>query len=121
MRKVLTHIVLGFGLMLSPLTQADAPAWEVTLYKIPQCSCCEEHAAYLRRNGFTVTVKITHEHPAMSRAAGIPDEFHGFHLSNIDDYAISGHVPANIINRLLSERPDIKELRCRACPRARRE
>src|SRR3546814_2652481 len=43
----------------------------------------------------------------MSRAAGIPDDYQGCHLSQIDGYVVSGHVPVETVNRLLSERPDI--------------
>ncbi len=107
MRKLLTLIAFSFGLIAAP-SKADAPAPGVALYKIPQCACCEDYADYLRQNGFTVTVKTTYQLPAMSRAAGVPDAFHGCHLSFIDGYAVSGHVPVTTINRLLSERPDIK-------------
>ena len=44
----------------------------------------------------------------MSREAGIPDDFQGCHLTFIDDYVVSGHVPIEMVNKLLSERPDIK-------------
>ena len=80
----------------------------VALYKNPDCGCCESYAAYLRANGFAVTVKPTHELSAMSREAGIPDELQGCHLSIIDGYAVSGHVPVDSVRRLLSERPEIK-------------
>lgn len=85
-----------------------AGATEVTLYKNPNCGCCQGYADYLGRNGFTVTVKATYEVEAMSRAAGIPDDFQGCHLSFIDGYVVSGHVPVGTLNKLLSERPDIK-------------
>ncbi len=90
------------------LTGSYAQAEEVTLYKNPQCGCCEGYADYLRDNGFTVTVKPTHELVPMSRAAGIADDFQGCHLAFIDDYVVSGHVPVGTVNRLLTERPDIK-------------
>ena len=87
---------------------ADSEAAEVTLYKNPQCECCEGYADYLRNNGFSVTVKPTHDLASMSRNAGIPDDFQGCHLSFIDDYVVSGHVPIGTVNRLLKERPGIK-------------
>lgn len=87
--------------------QPAAQAEEVTLYKNPQCGCCEGYADYLRQNGFTVTVEPTHELVAMSRDAGIPDDFQGCHLAFIDDYVVSGHVPVDTVNRLLEERPAI--------------
>lgn len=87
---------------------ATAEPKAVTLYKNPQCGCCEEYAGYLRNHGFTVTVKPTHDLVLMSRAAGIPDHLHGCHLAYVDDYVVSGHVPVNVVDRLLSKRPDIK-------------
>jgi hypothetical protein len=98
--------VLGVAGYLSLGTAVQAE--EVTLYKNPQCGCCEAYADYLRENGFDVTVKPTHELVTMSRAAGIPDDFQGCHLAFIDDYVVSGHVPVATVDRLLSERPDIK-------------
>lgn len=95
----------GAAYMLWP---APAMAQEVMLYKNPQCGCCEGYADYLRDNGFTVTVKPTHELVTMSREAGIPDDFQGCHLAMIEGYAVSGHVPLGTVRKLLSERPDIK-------------
>lgn len=104
--SVLAAIVMVTGALA--FSRTPAAAADVTLYKNPQCGCCEGYAEYLRENGFTVTVEPTHELVAMSRVAGIPEEFQGCHLSFIEDYVVSGHVPVNTVNRLLSERPDIK-------------
>lgn len=90
------------------LFERPSAAAEATLYKTPQCSCCEGYADHLRDNGFTVTVKPTHELSAMSRKAGIGEDFEGCHLTLIDDYVVSGHVPIGTVNKLLTERPDIK-------------
>ncbi|MEC9244770.1 MAG: DUF411 domain-containing protein [Pseudomonadota bacterium] len=85
-----------------------AEAQEVMLYKNPQCGCCEGYADHLRKNGFTVTVEPTHDLVTLSREAGVPDVVQGCHLSMIEGYAVSGHVPVASIRKLLSERPDIK-------------
>ncbi|MGH6947496.1 MAG: DUF411 domain-containing protein [Kiloniellales bacterium] len=110
MHRILSLLAAAVVTMTSALTVfgTAALAADVTLYKNPQCGCCEAYADYLRENGFTVTVKPTHELVAMSRDAGIPDEFHGCHLSFVEGYAVSGHVPVETVNRLLTERPDIK-------------
>lgn len=89
-------------------TWGNTSAEPVTLYKNPQCGCCEDYADYLRANGFTVTVNPTHDLTQKSRDAGIPDEFQGCHLAFIGDYVVSGHVPINTVNKLLNERPAIK-------------
>jgi hypothetical protein len=90
------------------LSAAAAPAQEATLYKSPQCSCCENYANYLRENGFEVTVKPTHDLVAINREAGLPENFEGCHTAFIDDYVISGHVPVATVRKVLDERPAIK-------------
>ena len=79
----------------------------MTLWKSPDCGCCEDYAAYLRDNGFTVAVHPTDDVIPMSRAAGIPDDFQGCHLAFVEGYVVSGHVPVEIVRRLLTERPAI--------------
>ncbi|RWP01283.1 DUF411 domain-containing protein [Mesorhizobium sp.] len=99
---------LALASLLSSAAPALAGEKDVTLYKNPQCGCCEGYADYLRENGFAVTVKPTHDLSAMSRDAGIPAEAEGCHLSFIDGYVVSGHVPVGTVKKLLTERPDIK-------------
>src|ERR1051325_1713472 len=88
------------------------PAWAapipVTLYKTPECSCCEGDAAYLRQHGFAVTVKATDNLADISRKAGIPTELQGCHTAFIGDYVVDGHVPVEAIKKLLAEHPPIK-------------
>jgi hypothetical protein len=79
-----------------------------TLYKNPQCGCCEEYAKYLRQNGFIVTVKPTHNMSLISRQNGVPEQLAGCHTMLIAGYVVEGHVPVSAINKLLTERPAIK-------------
>ena len=81
---------------------------DVLLYKNPQCGCCEGYAKYLRKNGYSVTVKPSPDLSLIKRNNGVPEEFEGCHTSLIDGYVVEGHVPVSAINKLLSERPDIK-------------
>tara|TARA_R110002072_G_scaffold146241_1_gene293089 strand:- start:158 stop:616 length:459 start_codon:yes stop_codon:yes gene_type:complete len=97
-----------FAMMLNAAPVAAAEA--VTLYKNPQCGCCENYANYLRENGFTVEVKPTHDLAQTSREAGIPDDFQGCHTAFLGDYVVSGHVPIDVVNKLLEERPEIAGL-----------
>jgi hypothetical protein len=80
----------------------------VTLYKNPECGCCEGYAAYLRKYGFAVTVKASNDLAEISRKAGIPPELEGCHTAFIGNYVVDGHVPVEVINKLLSEHPHIK-------------
>jgi hypothetical protein len=93
---------LGFAQVIQA---APAP---VMLYKNPECDCCEGYAAYLRKRGFTVTVKASNDLAEISRKAGIPPELEGCHTAFIGNYVVDGHVPVEVVNKLLAERPAIK-------------
>ncbi len=91
--------------MTGPVRAAPVP---VTLYKNPECGCCDGYADYLRHNGFTVASKPTNDLAEISRKAGIPAELQGCHTAFIGDYVVDGHVPVAAIKKLLAERPAIK-------------
>ena len=92
-----------------PLPALAAPT-KAVLFKTPQCSCCEAHAEYLRQHGFDVEVRPANNLDQLSRMAGVPDELQGCHLIQVGGYAVSGHVEAGVIRKLLAERPDIRAI-----------
>src|SRR3984893_16496210 len=86
---------------------ARAEPFHATLFKNPQCGCCEGYAAYLRQNGFVGDVKPTNDLAEISQKAGVPENLQGCHTMFVDSYVVDGHVPVNVIRRLLTERPAI--------------
>lgn len=107
-RSILTVLGLVMALAVSPAHSTERPS--ATLYKNPQCGCCEQYANYLRRNGFTVKVVATHNLSLIRRQAGvnIPKKLEGCHTMFIDKYVVEGHVPLKSLDKLLSERPAIR-------------
>ncbi len=97
---------LGAATLAMSLPAAAEPM-HATLYKNPQCSCCEGYAAYLRTNGFEVEVKPTNDLAEISGKAGVPEKLQGCHTMFVDGYVVDGHVPVTVIRKLLSERPAI--------------
>lgn len=97
--------------LIAALATVTRPAFaepvRATLYKNPQCSCCEDYAAYLRRHGFEIVVRATNDLAEISSNAGMPEKFQGCHTMFVAGYAVDGHVPVNTIRKLLSERPAI--------------
>jgi hypothetical protein len=94
------------ALLSVPIAATAAPL-RATMYKNPQCSCCEGYAAYLRKNGFEIDVKPTNDLSEISRKAGVPENLQGCHTIFLDGYVVDGHVPVNVIRKLLEERPQI--------------
>jgi hypothetical protein len=94
------------GALVSARAARAAPI-HATLYKTPQCGCCEGYAAYLRENGFEVDVKPTNDLADISQKAGVPEDLQGCHTTLTEGYVVDGHVPVDVIRKLLSERPKI--------------
>ncbi len=98
-----------FVLLLLPFrAMADNAAKTGTLYKDPNCGCCQDYAEYLRQNGFELSVIPTEDLAGLRHEHGVPEELAGCHMTLIDGYVVEGHVPVAMINRLLGERPAIK-------------
>src|SRR5437899_520005 len=108
-RRGLSSVLLG-GCLASVLAggaRSQTPSRAATLYKDPECGCCEGYGAYLGRNGFRVTVVPTNDLAQINRQHGVQAGLEGCHLTVIDPYVIGGHVPIGLVNRLLAERPSI--------------
>jgi hypothetical protein len=88
-------------------TARATPPIQATLYKNPQCTCCEGYAQYLEKNGFQVDVKPTNDLVEISRTAGVPEALEGCHTMFVGGYVVDGHVPVEVIRRLLAEKPAI--------------
>jgi hypothetical protein len=78
---------------------------QATLYKMPNCGCCEGHAEHLRENGFDLEVAEVDDITPMRRAEDVPQNLEGCHTILIDGLVVEGHVSAPTIKRFLSERP----------------
>jgi hypothetical protein len=79
-----------------------------TLYKTPDCGCCDGYARYLRRNGIDVTSVASHDLPLIKKQHHVPEPLEGCHTTVIGDYVIEGHVPIGPVKTLLNERPAIR-------------
>jgi hypothetical protein len=107
-------LVLGgvaFALLRGVTGLAGAtPVTDVTVYKSPTCGCCAEWVTHLRRRGFRVTVEDRTDLQPIKARHGVPTELQSCHTALIGGYVVEGHVPADLIERLLRERPKIAGL-----------
>jgi hypothetical protein len=94
------------GLMMTaePVSAGEPAA---TVYKTPQCGCCAEYAKYLDANGYAVTVVEAEDLEPIKRNFAVPEQLEGCHTVVVDGYAVEGHVPVELIDRLLAERPQV--------------
>ncbi|MVF23022.1 DUF411 domain-containing protein [Methylocaldum sp. BRCS4] len=101
---------LLLGVWLSIVAAAQpASAAEATVYKSPTCGCCGKWVEHLRENGFQVTVTDMPNEPLKKLKAerGVPSKLASCHTAVVEGYVVEGHVPADVIKRLLGERPQV--------------
>jgi hypothetical protein len=102
----------GLALLAAALVAASCstPATAgptLTMYKTPTCGCCGAWADHMRANGFTVQEVVRADLAPIRKQFGVPNNMISCHTATIDGYAVEGHVPADVVARLLRERPDV--------------
>jgi hypothetical protein len=91
-------------------TVGSSASMEVAVYKSPTCGCCTGWVEHMRRNGFSVKeYNVDNVMPIKARN-GVPTRLASCHTALVGGYAIEGHVPAEDVQRLLREHPQIKGL-----------
>lgn len=64
--------------------------------------------AHLEKHGFTVNATDVPNMGTIKQEQGIPRRLGSCHTAVVDGYLIEGHVPAEDIKRLLTDRPALK-------------
>ncbi len=77
----------------------------MTVYRDPNCGCCTDWVSHVRKAGFTVTVRDTADMASVKASFGVPSALESCHTARVGAYAIEGHVPADLIQKLLREQP----------------
>jgi hypothetical protein len=103
--KLLLPLIATLWIFGGQVSASDAPA--VTVYKTPTCGCCGKWAAHLQANGFDVTTKDLNDLSQIKAEQKVPPRLASCHTAIVDGYVIEGHIPADIIHRLLKEKPPV--------------
>ncbi len=85
-------------------------ASEVFVYKNPNCGCCDKWVKHLEEHGFTVKSQNASNLSSIKEKLGISKELSSCHTAVVEGYVIEGHVPAEDVKRLLTERSEIRGL-----------
>jgi hypothetical protein len=101
-------LLIAIGLVAVAVVQS-AFAAEATVYKSPTCGCCSKWVEHLRENGFQVSVTDMSNEPLkkFKTERGVPSKLASCHTAVVEGYVVEGHVPADVIKRLLAERPQV--------------
>ncbi|MFE8071401.1 DUF411 domain-containing protein [Marinobacteraceae bacterium S3BR75-40.1] len=75
----------------------------ITIYKSPNCGCCQSWAEHLAANGFEIRIVETDNLNAIKQQHEVPRDMASCHTALIGDLVIEGHVPANDILAYLAD------------------
>jgi hypothetical protein len=87
------------------LSDAELPT--VLVYKTPTCGCCNGWVEHLREAGFEVEARDVRDLMSVKMDAGIPADLSSCHTALVDGYVVEGHVPAEVVRKLVAERPQV--------------
>ena len=113
MNRYLVSGTIGLGALILAIAvaagaqSADARPTPITVYKTATCGCCAKWVEHMKAAGFAPTVKDLPELTAVKAEAGVPADLQACHTARVDGYVVEGHVPADVVRRLLKERPKV--------------
>lgn len=89
------------GSAMAPASQAPA----MLVYKTPTCGCCRKWVDHAKAAGFTVTTKDLPDLSEIKAEVGVKPAQQSCHTALVGGYVIEGHVPADLVQQLLREKP----------------
>ena len=113
-KKTVNGLLLAATFILSAPALAAGP--ELIMYKNQGCTCCDQWVKHMQKNGFKVkTVTMTDVTPIKDKA-GVPADLRSCHTTQGGGYTFEGHVPADLIAKVLKEKPAIAGLAAGGMP-----
>ena len=100
-------LVSAGAVQRSATKPAASAAQPITVYKTASCGCCGKWAEHLKQNGFAPTVHVVQTTDEAPPAKGVPAPLRSCHTASLEGYTVEGHVPADVIRKMLKERPKI--------------
>ena len=107
----------------TPLDASNTAIYEqvkpdvVTVYKTEACGCCLNWVDHLETNELEVeVVNVTSTAPTREHF-GVPPQLLSCHTGSINGYWVEGHVPADLVQKLITEKPaDIRGISAPGMP-----
>jgi hypothetical protein len=79
----------------------------IKVYKTPTCGCCKGWVQHLRDNGFQVETMDMPDLSMIKQKYGVAPALQACHTAIVNGYVVEGHVPADVILKMLKEHPAV--------------
>ncbi len=77
----------------------------ITVYKSRTCGCCTNWVRHMTASGFKVNAVDTDDVDAVKAQMGVRPQYASCHTGIIGKYIVEGHVPADLVKKMLKEQP----------------
>jgi len=102
----LTAMAVVAAVAQQPARQ-QAAAGVMTVYKTPTCGCCKLWMEHMTAAGFQVRGVDMEDITEVKQASGVPMRLRTCHTAIVDGYVVEGHVPADLVKKMLAEKPKV--------------
>ncbi len=104
---LLAAVLALSGRAASQTRPAAGATHQMTVYKSPTCGCCSKWVEHMKANGFNVTALDVEDIEVPKRTYNVPSSLASCHTGIVGGYVVEGHVPADVVSRMLREKPAI--------------
>jgi hypothetical protein len=109
--RIYLSTIAAVFLLMTPTNPAFATtAVDVTVYRDPDCRCCEGWMTHLSAQGFRPSSILTADLGRLKQQLDVPQDLTSCHTALVNGYVIEGHVLAADIKRLLAEQSQVAGL-----------
>lgn len=115
-RLIVISVLIAIVVAVALMSKHTAIA-EIIVYKTANCGCCGKWVDHLQQKGFRVSAHNVDSLNAIKAKYGVPPQLASCHTALVEGYVVEGHVPADIIQRLLKERPLVKGIAVPGMPK----
>lgn len=77
----------------------------VAVFKSPTCGCCAKWNEHMTAAGYAVTSRDLQDVGPIKDEHRIPANLRSCHTALVGGYVVEGHVPADVVAKLLAEKP----------------
>lgn len=89
----------------------------VTMYKSPTCECCKKYGDHLAAvDDVTMSTSETDDLSGVKSDFDVPGDLESCHTIDAGEYVIEGHVPLVALEKLATERPDVRGIALAGMP-----
>ncbi|MGH7790855.1 MAG: DUF411 domain-containing protein [Thermodesulfobacteriota bacterium] len=106
-RIVLITVIFSFIIGTVSVFSKSPSETSVTVYKDPSCGCCNKWVDILKEHGFQVAAHDVSDMTKIKTEYGVPVALSACHTAIVDGYVVEGHVPVDVIEKMLKEKPKV--------------